>query len=266
MEVAKETQKSNKKTARRLLNRVIFGQQAEQNEDKLMIMSDGRVRKLRPGSPSYFTRNRLRNPSSPLTLAILDGRHDRLKESGFLEDEANYQHGTAELQIDNGRKRLKDGKLKAVPSGDKIVSMLVQGQDPVKVMGDLQAIHRHNDELLQRQDEEYMTTTFDPGQQQQQQQQQQQLADQRGDLTALDRAASEEGAGQGLGLGGSLVTFDLPQEEQGGGVVTKIDSRSSTYPLQISAHKYPLHISAHKYLRHTSANTWLIHRQLTHIL
>ena len=215
VQVAKETLKSNKKTNRRLLNRVIFGQQAERNEDKLMIMSDGRARIQRPLSPTYFTRNRLRNPSSPLTLAILDGRRDRLEASGFLEDEANYHHSTGELQIQDGRKRIKEGKLKPVPSGDKLGALLVQGNDPLKVMGDLQEIHRHNDALLQRQDEEYMTTTFDH------EQPQLPLEDpsggKKGDHTG------PEGEGHGLGLGGSLVTFDLPDDEAK--ALVKADSR-----------------------------------------
>ena len=229
-EVTKETQKSNKKAARRLLNRVIFGEQAERNEDKLMIMSDGRVRKQRPLSPTYFTRNRLRNPSSPLTLAILDGRHDRLHDSGFLEDEANYHHGTAELQIQDGRKRVKEGKLKPVPSGERLGALLVQGNDPMRVMEELQAIHRHNDSLLQRQDEEYMTTTFDH-----EQGQLQPLGDQSRDHQPAERGGHithghlgpEEGVGQGLGLGGSLVTFDLPEEE--GKVLSKAESMYATY-------------------------------------
>jgi len=217
VQVAKETLKSNKKTNRRLLNRVIFGEQAERNEDKLMIMSDGRARIQRPLSPTYFTRNRLRNPSSPLTLAILDGRRDRLEASGFLEDEATYQQRTGELQIQDGRKRIKEGKLKPVPSGDKLGALLVQGNDPLKVMSDLQAIHRHNDALLQQQDDEYMTTTFVH------EQTQLPLEDPSSVKKGEGGLSGPEGEGQGLGQGGSLVTFDLPDDEAK--ALSKADSR-----------------------------------------
>lgn len=217
VQVTKETLKSNKKTNRRLLNRVIFGEQAERNDDKLMIMSDGRARIQRPLSPTYFTRNRLRNPSSPLTLAILDGRRDRLEASGFLEDEATYQQRTGELQIQDGRKRIKEGKLKPVPSGDKLGDFLVQGIDPLKVMSDLQAIHRHNDALLQQQDEEYMTTTFVH------EQPRLPLEDPSSGKKGEGSHTGPEGEGQGLGQGGSLVTFDLPDDEAK--ALSKVDSR-----------------------------------------
>ena len=125
---------------------------------------------------------------------------------------------------------MKEGKLKPVPSGERLGALLVQGNDPMRVMEELQAIHRHNDSLLQRQDEEYMTTTFDH-----EQGQLQPLGDQSRDHQPAERGGHithghlgpEEGVGQGLGLGGSLVTFDLPEEE--GKVLSKAESMYATY-------------------------------------
>jgi hypothetical protein len=107
-EVAKQTTKVAHKAARREKNKWVIEDQMGRTADKLFVASDGIVRHGRSPSPDYYTRNLLRNTASPLTLAILDGRQDRLEESGFVEDERRQPV----LQVaDRRRSREDEGKL-----------------------------------------------------------------------------------------------------------------------------------------------------------
>ena len=112
VEVEKGAAKSAHKVARREKNKWVVEDQQARTAGQLFVASDGIVRHARSPSADYYTRNLLRNTASPLTLAILDGRADRLAESGFMDDERRRPP----LQVADRRKgKGKDAAGKLLP-------------------------------------------------------------------------------------------------------------------------------------------------------